>query len=107
MSARSWEVHGVDYSEAALEDARKHPYTFAQCNLEEGIPYPDATFDVVTAGEVMRHPYDPDHLLREARRVLRPGGSFIVTTPNLQAWYNRSLFLVTPAPVLRLSRSRR
>ncbi len=61
--------------------------------MEEGIPYPDDSFDVVSAGEVIEHIYDPDRLLAETRRVLRPGGHVVLTTPNLQAWYNRALFV--------------
>jgi SAM-dependent methyltransferase len=99
LSARGWELHGVDYSPAVLADARRRPYTFDQCNLEEGIPYPGNSFDVVTAGEVIEHVYDPDRLLREAHRVLHPGGWLLLTTPNLQAWYNRALFAAGIQPL--------
>lgn len=99
LSARGWTLHGVDYSSAALEAARARPYEFRRCNLEERIPYPDDTFGVVTAGEVLEHIYDPDRLLREIRRVLRPGGHLALTTPNLQAWYNRALFVAGIQPI--------
>jgi SAM-dependent methyltransferase len=99
LSARSWKLHGVDYSPAALAAASKRPYSFEQCNLEDKIPYPDDSFDIVTAGEVIEHMYDPDRLLREAHRVLRPGGWLLVTTPNLQAWYNRALFVAGIQPL--------
>jgi SAM-dependent methyltransferase len=99
LSARKWELHGVDYSPAVLDEARRQPYVFERCNLEEGIPYPDNSFDVVSAGEVIEHIYDPDRLLAETRRVLRPGGHVVLTTPNLQAWYNRALFVVGIQPI--------
>jgi 2-polyprenyl-3-methyl-5-hydroxy-6-metoxy-1,4-benzoquinol methylase len=99
LTSRGWELHGVDYSEYVLERARQLPYAFRWCNLEEGIPYDDETFDVAYAGEVLEHVYDPDLLIRETRRVLKPGGHLIATTPNLQAWYNRALFLVGIMPL--------
>lgn len=62
-----------------------------KCNpmLDEGrlsdasrIPYPDATFDVAFADNVMEHLADPMVVLGEVRRVLRPGGVFLFKTPN-------------------------
>ena len=48
----------------------------------ERLDYPDGTFDVVTAIEVLEHIEDLDRALREVARVLKPGGTFALTTPN-------------------------
>jgi 2-polyprenyl-3-methyl-5-hydroxy-6-metoxy-1,4-benzoquinol methylase len=122
LSARGWQLHGIDVSPAVIAEASKRPYHFERFNLEEGIPHPAASFDIVVAGEVIEHVYDPDQLVREAHRVLRPGGFLLVTTPNLQAWYNRVLFVagiqplfyetstksteIGAGPILRLKRGR-
>jgi 2-polyprenyl-3-methyl-5-hydroxy-6-metoxy-1,4-benzoquinol methylase len=90
---------GLDYSLDQIAKARKLPYEFEVCDLGEGIPLPDASADVVHAAEVLEHLYDPDLLVEECARVLRPGGHLIVTTPNLQAWYNRALFLLGIQPI--------
>lgn len=97
---------GVDYSEDQLAAARRLPYEFHRCDLDQGIPLPDASMDIVHAAEVIEHLYDPDLLLEECARVLRPGGKLVVTTPNLQAWYNRVLFLVGIQPIFYETSSR-
>jgi 2-polyprenyl-3-methyl-5-hydroxy-6-metoxy-1,4-benzoquinol methylase len=96
---RPYQYHGVDYSEYKVEKAKQLPYEFRRCNLEEGIPYDDATFDLVYSGEVIEHIYNPDYMLEECNRVLKPGGLLIISTPNLQAWYNRVLFLFGIQPL--------
>ena len=48
---------------------------------------------------MIEHLYNPDHMLEECRRVLKPGGLLIISTPNLQAWYNRILFLFGVQPI--------
>lgn len=94
------ELHGVDYSTYNLKQAKKSlPYTFKRCDIEEGIPYPDKTFDVVYAAEFIEHIVDPDFFIEECKRVLRPGGYVIITTPNLAAWYNRFLLLFGIQPI--------
>jgi SAM-dependent methyltransferase len=54
------------------------------CNVEvDDLPYPDASFDVVTFCEILEHlALNPVRALSEVHRVLRPGGVVIVTTPN-------------------------
>lgn len=46
------------------------------------LTYPDNTFDLVTAIEVLEHVDELDQALEEIRRVLKPGGRFALTTPN-------------------------
>jgi SAM-dependent methyltransferase len=50
------------------------------------LPFPAASFDVAMSFDVFEHIPDTDAHLREVRRVLRPGGSYLVQTPN--KWTN-------------------
>jgi ubiquinone/menaquinone biosynthesis C-methylase UbiE len=52
----------------------------------ETLPFPDQSFDVVLAQDILEHVRDPDATLREIRRVLRPGGVALVTVINRFAW---------------------
>jgi len=72
------EVVGVDVSEHVLDVAREDAATSAVTNLryEQGsayaLPFPDASFDVVFAHQVLQHLNAPDTALHEMLRVLRP-----------------------------------
>ena len=59
-------------------------FEFDHFNVEtERFPYPDDRFDVALFCEILEHlPNDPIHTLCELHRVLRPGGTLVLTTPN-------------------------
>jgi SAM-dependent methyltransferase len=97
---------GVDYSEHQLAKAKRLPYEFHACDLGVGIPLPDASFDIVHAAEVIEHLVDPDLLVDEAARLLKPGGHVVITTPNLHAWFNRILFVAGIQPIFHETSTR-
>lgn len=59
------------------------------------IPFPDAQFDVVTCSEVIEHLENFRALLREAHRVLKPGGVLVLTTPNVLNAYSRLRYVAS------------
>ncbi len=84
---RGYELTGVDGSEDMLNEARKiNPeIDFYQGDVEN-VPLPDASFDYVVCIEVLRYLPDINPCLREIARVLKPGGTALVTAaPPLQA----------------------
>jgi len=79
------DVTGVDLSEGSLEVAREADKTQTVEYLNANayaLPFPDERFDVVAAMDVLEHVEEPRGLIREAGRVLKPGGSFFFHTFN-------------------------
>lgn len=53
------------------------------------LPIDDQSVDVVTCVSLIEHVHDPSQMLSEVRRVLRPGGSIVLVTPNWKySWQN-------------------
>ncbi|MFI7007296.1 class I SAM-dependent methyltransferase [Streptomyces sp. NPDC050145] len=91
---------GVDWSQDALRRAAARiPYVVRGELSDHGLPFADGAADAVLFSEVIEHLVDPDSALDEIRRVLRPGGHLMLSTPNLAAWYNRGLLLAGVQPV--------
>jgi SAM-dependent methyltransferase len=80
-------LHGLD----VFDDVASDRWGYTTGDLTGRLPFDDAAFPCVVAGEVIEHVPDPDHLLREIRRVLEPGGTLVLSTPNLVSWANRVL----------------
>src|SRR4051812_29622446 len=85
-------VTAIDIAADAVLFAREH---YPRRNLNwlqascTALPLADASFDLVVGFEVIEHLTDWPQLLSEARRVLAPGGQFIVSTPN-KSYYAES-----------------
>lgn len=94
------EVVGVDVSAEAIEYARQN-YALPNLRFLEGscteVPLPDASFDLVVAFEVIEHLAEWPRLIEEARRLLAPGGQFIVSTPN-KSYYSETRAASGPNP---------
>jgi len=75
-------VTGCDVAQEALRRARARAPTVEFVLTGEELPFADESFDVVWAGEVLEHVQDGLGLLAEVRRVLRPGGRLLLSTPD-------------------------
>ena len=78
---------GID----VFDDVISERWDYRTADITRRLPLDDASMECVVAGEIIEHVPDPDHLVREVRRVLQPGGMLIVSTPNVVSWANRVL----------------
>lgn len=66
-------IYGID----PVDPFEPHPFTFVR-GIAECVPFPDRSFDVVIAATSLDHSLSLDRALSEIRRVIKPGGSFLV-----------------------------
>lgn len=80
---------GLDRSEESRELLRKDSIDLAVCDVESdaGLPFPDNSFDVIYNKSFMEHLNHPDVFLREAHRVLKPGGMILCLIPDWESNY--------------------
>jgi len=91
---------GVDISDVVVKSAKDSGINAVRVDASrETLPFDPGSFDLILCSEVIEHLYDPDFAIDEFKRVLRPSGKIIITTPNLAAWYNRLLLLVGMQPI--------
>jgi ubiquinone/menaquinone biosynthesis C-methylase UbiE len=79
------DLTAIDVSDVYLATARKNLAGYRVTYLKGELPslgLPPASFDRVVCTEVLEHTVDPEAILAEIRRVLRPGGWGVVTVPN-------------------------
>ena len=81
LKERGYDVTSIDV-EKLFDDAQV-------VDANEPLPYPDDHFDLVWCSEVIEHLSDPAFSLAQMRRVIRPGGTLLITTPNSYAWFYR------------------
>jgi SAM-dependent methyltransferase len=86
-------VVGLDVDAAALEKARALGIEPVQANVEDTLPFDDASFDAVVAGELLEHLQFPDALVAEIQRVLRHEGVLVGSVPNAFRVQSRLRFL--------------
>ena len=78
-------MEGVEPAPSMAAAARAQGLT-AHTGLLEDIGFAAASFDAVTLFEVIKHLKEPLALLRECRRVLKPGGLLVLSTGNTASW---------------------
>jgi SAM-dependent methyltransferase len=84
MRALGWRVHGLEPDPAAAKAARALGIDVVVGTLAD-TAWPDGSFDAVTMSSVIEHLHDPGGSLAVCRRLLAPGGTLHIMTPNADA----------------------
>jgi SAM-dependent methyltransferase len=77
---------GLDGSPDAVDAATERGRNVQLHDVAEPLPCADASFDGVVMKDLLEHVPDPVALVREVRRVLRPGGRVFASSPDAQRW---------------------
>lgn len=85
---KGWEVAGVEQAGAPIMELRQSLGLEVVATTEIDT-LTDSSFDVVTMWHVFEHMADPRETLRQAHRLLRPGGRIVIEVPNYGSWQAR------------------
>ena len=86
-----FEATGIDPSAPSIEVAKAHAERSGldidyRVATGERLPFADTSFSVVCCCDVLEHVNSPEEVIREAARVLAPGGTFLYCAPNRTLW---------------------
>ncbi len=82
LTALGHRLCGLDISPTAVRKYSWRGLPGVVGNLERGIPATSGAFDVIWCSEVIEHLQHPEFFLAECRRILKPQGQLILSTPN-------------------------
>jgi 2-polyprenyl-3-methyl-5-hydroxy-6-metoxy-1,4-benzoquinol methylase len=97
LNERGCRVWGVDVDRRALQSVPSDSYEDIReidLNAIEQLPFDPRQFEVVVAADVLEHLADPDHVLRMLVKALAPGGTLIVSLPNVANFSTRFSLLL-------------
>jgi SAM-dependent methyltransferase len=85
MQKKGWRGKGVDFDAAAIETGKKKYGVDIDVGDFQTAPIEESAYDAVTMSHVIEHVPDPIACLDKCRRLLKPGGRLVVSTPNVRS----------------------
>ncbi|MBU0683906.1 MAG: methyltransferase domain-containing protein [Candidatus Omnitrophica bacterium] len=82
------EIYGVDIIEEQLMRAAQLGIKTTKTDLNQQLPFENNYFDLIHADQVIEHIAFLDDFASETHRVLKPGGTLIISTENGSSWHN-------------------
>jgi SAM-dependent methyltransferase len=89
MANLGWQAHGIDFDEAAVRAAGRFPGLDVRLGDLSSHNFPADHFDAITLSDVIEHLPNPEQVIRECLRILRPGGRIVISTPNIDSFGHR------------------
>lgn len=87
LKAAGWDVRGSELSRAAAEAGRKAGLDIRYGELMQA-GFEDGEFDFVRSNHSFEHIPNPDEVLQEIRRILKPGGKLFIGVPNMNSFWS-------------------
>ena len=87
--AAGWSVQGIDFDPLAVAEARRQGLAVDLGGVDQ-LAAQAQTYDWITCSHVLEHVHEPHQLLQSLHRLLRPGGTLWLQTPNLDSIGHRT-----------------
>ncbi len=89
---------GIEWNADRVDTAVRRGLDVRQGDLNKSIAFDNDTFTCICALSVLEHLLNPCRFMKECHRVLRPGGSLVLLTPNISTYFTAALILAGRMP---------
>lgn len=89
---------GLEWNAGEVEKGLQHGLDVAQADLNVRLPFDDEQFDCVFGFSVLEHLLNGCAFIRDAKRVLKPGGRLVILTPNISTYFTIGLLFLGRMP---------
>jgi len=89
---------GIDWDDDSVKEGERRGLNIIRADLNDGIPFESDRFTCVYAVSVLEHLLNGCRFMRECHRVLKPGGTLVLLTPNISTYFTAVLILMGKMP---------
>ncbi|NJA07460.1 MULTISPECIES: class I SAM-dependent methyltransferase [Methylomonas] len=90
--------YGLEWNHEQVKKARQKQINVQQGDLNKRLPFASDSFQCVFALSVLEHLLNGCQFIKEAQRILKPGGKLIILTPNISTYFTAALILAGRMP---------